>query len=213
MAATLCGSPMYMAPEVIMSMQYDAKADLWSIGTIVFQCLTGKAPFVAQTPPQLKAFYEKNRELRPNIPEWCSPNLRDLLLRLLKRNARDRISFEDFFTHPFLVCPSMPSPSKRILENAALSRSPIPNRRIITPQSSALPVPRRMTNGAKNESPTPVRRIGTVVESPRGSRRVLTPSMHSPTSSGAGGTMQESTDFTFLPPRQESSPVKQVSVT
>ena len=68
MAATLCGSPMYMvsilnlrmrlnviyvlfqAPEVIMSLQYDAKADLWSLGTIVFQCLTGKAPFQAQTP-------------------------------------------------------------------------------------------------------------------------------------------------------------------
>ena len=45
MAATLCGSPLYMAPEVIMSLQYDAKADLWSLGTIVFQCLTGKAPF------------------------------------------------------------------------------------------------------------------------------------------------------------------------
>uniref|UniRef100_A0A8C5G6Z4 non-specific serine/threonine protein kinase n=1 Tax=Gouania willdenowi TaxID=441366 RepID=A0A8C5G6Z4_GOUWI len=45
MAATLCGSPMYMAPEVIMSQNYDAKADLWSIGTIVYQCLTGKAPF------------------------------------------------------------------------------------------------------------------------------------------------------------------------
>ena len=48
MAATLCGSPMYMAPEVIMSLQYTAKADLWSLGTIVFQCLTGKAPFQAQ---------------------------------------------------------------------------------------------------------------------------------------------------------------------
>ena len=33
------------APEVIMSLQYDGKADLWSLGTIVFQCLTGKAPF------------------------------------------------------------------------------------------------------------------------------------------------------------------------
>uniref|UniRef100_A0A8B9HAF0 non-specific serine/threonine protein kinase n=1 Tax=Astyanax mexicanus TaxID=7994 RepID=A0A8B9HAF0_ASTMX len=49
MAATLCGSPMYMAPEVIMSQNYDAKADLWSIGTIVFQCLTGKAPFQVST--------------------------------------------------------------------------------------------------------------------------------------------------------------------
>lgn len=65
MAATLCGSPMYMAPEVIMSLQYDAKADLWSLGTIVFQCLTGKAPFQAQTPQALKLFYEKNANLAP----------------------------------------------------------------------------------------------------------------------------------------------------
>jgi serine/threonine-protein kinase ULK2 len=36
MAGTLCGSPMYMAPEVIMSQQYCAKADLWSIGTIMY---------------------------------------------------------------------------------------------------------------------------------------------------------------------------------
>lgn len=67
MAATLCGSPMYMAPEVIMSIQYDAKADLWSLGTIVFQCLAGKAPFQAQTPQALKQFYEKNANLAPRL--------------------------------------------------------------------------------------------------------------------------------------------------
>lgn len=73
-----------MAPEVIMSLQYDAKAgkktklhqpsillsynfiaDLWSLGTIVFQCLTGKAPFQAHTPQELKNFYEKNANLAP----------------------------------------------------------------------------------------------------------------------------------------------------
>lgn len=68
MAATLCGSPMYMAPEVIMSKGYDAKADLWSVGTIVYQCLTGKAPFQANSPQQLKKFYEKSKSVSPNIP-------------------------------------------------------------------------------------------------------------------------------------------------
>uniref|UniRef100_A0A7N6AU36 non-specific serine/threonine protein kinase n=1 Tax=Anabas testudineus TaxID=64144 RepID=A0A7N6AU36_ANATE len=57
MAATLCGSPMYMAPEVIMSQNYDAKADLWSIGTIVFQCLTGKAPFQVKTPSSVVSVF------------------------------------------------------------------------------------------------------------------------------------------------------------
>ncbi|XP_005927025.1 serine/threonine-protein kinase ULK1a isoform X1 [Haplochromis burtoni] len=102
MAATLCGSPMYMAPEVIMSRNYNAKADLWSIGTIVYQSLTGKAPFYASTPHELRLFYESNRNLFPNIPKETSDNLKHLLLGLLQRNHKDRISFEEFFNHPFL---------------------------------------------------------------------------------------------------------------
>uniref|UniRef100_A0A669EL14 non-specific serine/threonine protein kinase n=1 Tax=Oreochromis niloticus TaxID=8128 RepID=A0A669EL14_ORENI len=93
MAATLCGSPMYMAPEVIMSQNYDAKADLWSIGTIVFQCLTGKAPFQASSPQDLRLFYEKNKNLSPNIPRETSSHLRQLLLGLLQRNHKDRMDF------------------------------------------------------------------------------------------------------------------------
>ncbi|CAL9683685.1 unnamed protein product [Knipowitschia caucasica] len=106
MAATLCGSPMYMAPEVIMSHSYDAKADLWSIGTIVFQCLTGKAPFQASSPQDLRLFYEKNTHLTPNIPRETSSHLRHLLLGLLQRNYKDRMDYEEFFSHPFLEASS-----------------------------------------------------------------------------------------------------------
>ncbi|KAJ8260695.1 hypothetical protein COCON_G00164180 [Conger conger] len=119
MAATLCGSPMYMvsthnapctAPEVIMSQNYDAKADLWSIGTIVFQCLTGKAPFHASSPQDLRLFYEKNKNLNPNIPRETSSHLRHLLQGLLQRNPKDRMDFDEFFQHPFL---ELTSPIKK----------------------------------------------------------------------------------------------------
>uniref|UniRef100_A0A672KBT3 non-specific serine/threonine protein kinase n=1 Tax=Sinocyclocheilus grahami TaxID=75366 RepID=A0A672KBT3_SINGR len=93
MAATLCGSPMYMAPEVIMSQNYDAKADLWSIGTVIYQCLVGKPPFQANSPQDLRMFYEKNKTLVPNIPQETSPQLEDLLLGLLQRNQKDRMDF------------------------------------------------------------------------------------------------------------------------
>ncbi|XP_032702765.1 serine/threonine-protein kinase ULK1 isoform X1 [Lontra canadensis] len=102
MAATLCGSPMYMAPEVIMSQHYDGKADLWSIGTIVYQCLTGKAPFQASSPQDLRLFYERNKTLVPTIPRETSAPLRQLLLALLQRNHKDRMDFDEFFHHPFL---------------------------------------------------------------------------------------------------------------
>ncbi|KAK7882224.1 hypothetical protein WMY93_028398 [Mugilogobius chulae] len=106
MAATLCGSPMYMAPEVIMSQNYDAKADLWSIGTVIYQCLVGKPPFQANSPQDLRMFYEKNKNLQPIIPRETSPPLTNLLLGLLQRNQKDRMDFDTFFNHPFLESPT-----------------------------------------------------------------------------------------------------------
>ncbi|XP_076434612.1 serine/threonine-protein kinase unc-51-like [Babylonia areolata] len=123
MAGTLCGSPMYMAPEVIMSQKYDSKADLWSVGTIVFQCLTNKAPFLASTPHQLRDFYHSHVDLKPRIPENTSPELRDMLLRLLTRDPTRRIGIKELLEHPFLK-KFRRSPSKR-----GHSSSPIPARR------------------------------------------------------------------------------------
>lgn len=115
MAATLCGSPQFMAVEILLSKPYDCKADLWSIGTILYQCLTGKAPFQAHTPQALRAFYEKNLDLKPKLPPDTSAELKHLLVNLLKRDPKDRISFEDLYEHPFLKPPKtqpMPVPAR-----------------------------------------------------------------------------------------------------
>lgn len=119
MAATLCGSPQFMAVEILLSKPYDCKADLWSIGTILYQCLTGKAPFQAQSPQALRSYYEKNPNLKPKIPPDTSNELTHLLINLLKREPKDRISFDDFYEHPFLKPPKtqpMPVPSRNVLQ-------------------------------------------------------------------------------------------------
>lgn len=118
MAATLCGSPQFMAVEILLSKPYDCKADLWSIGTILYQCLTGKAPFQAQSPQALRSYYEKNPNLKPRIPPDTSDELAHLLINLLKREPKDRISFDDLYEHPFLKPPKtqpMPVPSRGAL--------------------------------------------------------------------------------------------------
>ncbi|KAJ1560380.1 Serine/threonine-protein kinase ulk2 [Cladochytrium tenue] len=48
LASTLCGSPLYMAPEILRGDRYDAKADLWSVGAVLYETLTGRPPFKAQ---------------------------------------------------------------------------------------------------------------------------------------------------------------------
>lgn len=120
MAATLCGSPQFMAVEILLSKPYDCRADLWSIGTILYQCLTGKAPFQAQSPQALRSFYEKNPKLKPKIPSDTSSELAHLLINLLKREPQDRISFDELYQHPFLKAPQtkpMAMPQSNIRRN------------------------------------------------------------------------------------------------
>ena len=49
LAETLCGSPLYMAPEILQFHKYDAKADLWSVGTILYELVVGRPPFNGAT--------------------------------------------------------------------------------------------------------------------------------------------------------------------
>nr|XP_026499721.1 serine/threonine-protein kinase unc-51 isoform X6 [Vanessa tameamea] len=150
MAVTLCGSPMYMAPEVIMSLKYDAKADLWSLGTIVYQCLTGKAPFQATTPHELKAFYENSVDLQPKMPSGTSPELCNLLIGLLRRNARERMPFEVFFNHPFLQRPRTTSITKTN-SNSAIPTTSSLRAPVSAPQP---PPPQHVAQPTKKPQPT-----------------------------------------------------------
>ena len=103
MADTVCGSPLYMAPEVLNYQKYDAKADLWSVGAILFEMLMGAVPFTGQNQVQLLRNIQKTEFKIPmHIAQELSPECIALLRGLLHRDAKDRISFEEFFNHPFL---------------------------------------------------------------------------------------------------------------
>ncbi|XP_055606037.1 serine/threonine-protein kinase ULK3 [Uranotaenia lowii] len=105
------GSPLYMAPEILLKQRYDARADLWSIGIILYECLFGRAPYSSASLGELLEKF-KNRQ-RIEIPKHginsISIECEDLLSRLLKRDPDDRIAFDDFFSHSFLDLEHSPS--------------------------------------------------------------------------------------------------------
>ncbi|XP_077684215.1 serine/threonine-protein kinase ULK3 isoform X4 [Eretmochelys imbricata] len=105
----LRGSPLYMAPEMVCRRQYDARVDLWSVGVILYEALFGRPPFFSKSFAELEEKIRSNRVIelpcRPRLSQGC----RDLLQRLLERDPLQRISFEEFFTHPFVDMEHMPS--------------------------------------------------------------------------------------------------------
>ncbi|XP_041000279.1 serine/threonine-protein kinase ATG1a isoform X3 [Juglans microcarpa x Juglans regia] len=104
LADTLCGSPLYMAPEIIQNQKYDAKADLWSVGAILFQLVTGKPPFDGNSHLQLFQNILTSTELQfpQGSLEEIHPDCVDLVRSLLRQNPVERLTFKDFFNHKFL---------------------------------------------------------------------------------------------------------------
>ena len=102
LAATMCGSPLYMAPEVLRGDEYNSKADLWSVGIILYEMLCGERPFKdVKSIVALQQTVEKAPIMFPRRVR-ISRSCRNLLQALLVKDPMRRIQWEDFFNHPWL---------------------------------------------------------------------------------------------------------------
>ena len=118
MADTLCGSPLYMAPEILNCQKYDAKVDLWSAGAVLFEMCCGRPPFRATNhielyrkikrnkdriifPPHFDSYDNKRTEyINEKESDFHEINacLKDLIQRLMTFDPTKRMNFGEFFT-------------------------------------------------------------------------------------------------------------------
>jgi len=103
------GSPLYMAPEMVLKRGYDAKVDLWSVGVILYECLFGKAPYKSETLEELLIKIKSETPIVIPKGVGISKSARDLMSRCLERNPVKRIDYDDFFAHEFLDLEHLPS--------------------------------------------------------------------------------------------------------
>jgi len=96
LAETMCGSPLYMAPEILSGEKYDAKADLWSVGAVLFEMIAGKTPFHGENHLDLLRNI-KTKAVRLPANVRVSREFVKLLKLLLDRKPRNRAGFRAFF--------------------------------------------------------------------------------------------------------------------
>lgn len=102
---TLCGTPDYIAPEVITTKPYNKSVDWWSLGVLIFEMLAGYTPFYNSTPMKT---YERILSGKINFPSFMGPDVVDLLSRLMTADLTRRLGNlmngpADIRNHPWFL--------------------------------------------------------------------------------------------------------------
>ncbi|EGR32286.1 hypothetical protein IMG5_089700 [Ichthyophthirius multifiliis] len=94
---TTCGTINYLAPEVIQNMGYDGhRADIWSLGIILYFCVAGRLPFEDDNVSKL---LEKIVSSNYDMPKSFSKNLQDMIKLILNNNPKKRVTLEQIKNH------------------------------------------------------------------------------------------------------------------
>ncbi|KAJ1659890.1 ATP binding [Dispira simplex] len=99
--SSLKGSVFWMAPEVVKKTHYTRKADIWSLGCLVIEMLTGKHPFPNFT--EMQAMFKIGSNTVPAVPSDISPEAKDFLTKTLALDFQERPSADELLKHPFVI--------------------------------------------------------------------------------------------------------------
>jgi len=100
--ATCCGSPSYVAPEVLQQGQYNNGCDIWSIGVILYVLLSGFLPFFGETQEELfDKILTGSYSFANKVWDDISPTAKDLVTKMLTINEEDRPTAKQCLEHPW----------------------------------------------------------------------------------------------------------------
>lgn len=96
---TCCGTPNYIAPEILIVQRTGPFGDIWAMGCIMYAMLVGHPPFEAAN---VYETLELVKKADAQIPTFVSITAADLISKMLKPNPNHRITVDEILSHPFL---------------------------------------------------------------------------------------------------------------
>uniref|UniRef100_A0A0B6ZKZ1 polo kinase n=1 Tax=Arion vulgaris TaxID=1028688 RepID=A0A0B6ZKZ1_9EUPU len=102
---TVCGTPNYIAPEVLQKKGHSFEADIWAIGCITYALLVGRPPFETTT---LKETYLRITENNYTLPPSLSSSAKSLIRQCLYHEPNSRPSLQDILSNEFFTCGYLP---------------------------------------------------------------------------------------------------------
>ncbi|XP_023219491.1 serine/threonine-protein kinase PLK1-like [Centruroides sculpturatus] len=97
---TVCGTPNYIAPEVLNMEGHYMETDIWAVGCIMYAMLVGQPPFETSTLTETYARIVGNKY---SLPDNISEPAADLIMKMLKNKPTDRPSIEQILKHSFFT--------------------------------------------------------------------------------------------------------------
>ena len=97
---TVCGTPIYLAPEIIKEQGHDERVDIWCIGVLLFELTTGTVPFPGN---DIESLENNILKLRIQWPKEINVDAKNLISKILKLDPNARISLSDMLKHPFIT--------------------------------------------------------------------------------------------------------------
>ncbi|XP_024073621.1 serine/threonine-protein kinase PLK1 [Terrapene carolina triunguis] len=103
---TLCGTPNYIAPEVLGKKGHSFEVDIWSIGCIMYTLLVGKPPFETSC---LKETYIRIKKNEYNIPKHINPVAANLIQKMLRSDPATRPTIDELLNDEFFTSGYIPT--------------------------------------------------------------------------------------------------------
>ncbi|KAI8123481.1 Serine/threonine-protein kinase polo [Lucilia cuprina] len=114
---TLCGTPNYIAPEILTKKGHSYEVDIWSIGCVMYTLLVGQPPFETKT---LKDTYSKIKKCDYRVPSYLRKSAADMVIAMLQSNPENRPTIGDLLHFEFLSS----SPVPTFLPSSCLTMAP-----------------------------------------------------------------------------------------